>query len=297
MIKFCLQQWDKNKGRLEAAIRADNTINNEDRRYDYLVKLVVDNILNEAGCKEGDSNTWDSEKITMIDDGEWSGTLLFLVPKKTYVPSEYEYIMTYADYGSCHVCDTLLEIQGYDSEGMLPTEEQVADYMTLCRDLVSHMIVPYNFGWRHEEKYDRMEEVVTLGEQKINFTALDKKIYKKLMGYLEYISKNPGMFDVEVDELVALLKHKRDVYAGCETIASGEEAPELAVKLLDKLQTAKGRTASGALVLLAGEVSLVNIAEAGGAVQQKLGEDAYVAICYLEETKSEVDAELMIAII
>jgi len=29
----------------------------------------------------------------------------------------------------------------------------------LCRDLVSHMIVPYNFGWRHDEKFDFVEEI------------------------------------------------------------------------------------------------------------------------------------------
>ena len=159
MIKYCLQQWEKNKGRLENAIRTDATINNEEREYDYLVKLVVEYILNEEGNEEGDADVWDSERIYKVDDGKWRGTQLFLIPKDTYVPAEHEYLMTYADYGSCTGCDTLLYIRhGYCNEGKFPTEQQVKDYMTLCRDLISHMIVPYNFGWRYEERFDMMED-------------------------------------------------------------------------------------------------------------------------------------------
>lgn len=159
MIKYCLQQWDKNKGRLEAAIRADTTINNEEREYDYLVKLVTEYILNDEDHKDGNPDVWNSERIYIIDDGKWRGTQLFVIPKDTYVPGEHEYLMTFVDYGSCTGCDTLLYIRhGYDCEGKLPTEQQVTDYMTLCRDLISHMIVPYNFGWRHDERFDSVEE-------------------------------------------------------------------------------------------------------------------------------------------
>ena len=160
MIKYCLKKWDRNKGRLEAAIRKDSTINNEEQDYGYLVKLVVDYILNEEDYDEGSSDVWNSENISKIDDGKWQGTLLFLIPRKTYVPAEHEYLMTFVDYGSCTGCDTLLAIRGGESEGTLPKEQQVKDYMTLCRDLVSHMIVPYNFGWRHEEIFDSVEETM-----------------------------------------------------------------------------------------------------------------------------------------
>lgn len=162
MIKYCLQQWDKNKDRLEAAIRADVTINNHDRYYDYFVKLVVKHILNEEGHTDGKQESWNAEKIYTIDDGYYHGTLLFLIPRGDSAPAEYEYLMTFADYGSCNVCDTLVGIRyGHgddDCEGKPPTEQQVADYMTLCRDLISHMIVPYNFGWRHDERFDSVEE-------------------------------------------------------------------------------------------------------------------------------------------
>ena len=162
MIKYCLQQWDKNKDKLEAAIREDTSVINEDLEYAYLVKLVVKYILNDGEDVGKRQEMWNSEKIYTIDDGEWRGTQLFLIPKDTYVPAEHEYLMTFVDYGSCAGCDTLKYIMygydDYDGTGKYPTEQQVQDYMTLCRDLTSHMIVPYNFGWRYEEKFDSVEE-------------------------------------------------------------------------------------------------------------------------------------------
>jgi len=160
MIKYCLQKWDKNKDKLEAVIQTDHNINTVEEGYDYLVKLVVENILNDEESQEN-VDLWNSEKISRIDDGYYQGTLLYLIPVKTCVPGEGEYMMTYVNYGSCTGCDSLIYIRyGYeDTEHELPTEQQVKDYMTLCRDLVSHMIVPYNFGWRHDEKFDFVEEI------------------------------------------------------------------------------------------------------------------------------------------
>lgn len=45
MIRYCLKKWDKNRKRLEKAIWKDGIIN--DCEYEYLVKLVVDYILND----------------------------------------------------------------------------------------------------------------------------------------------------------------------------------------------------------------------------------------------------------
>lgn len=110
MIKYCLDKWDKNRERLEAAIRADKQLNECD--YKHLVKLVVDNILNGAG-DEYEIYTWDSGSITVIDNGDYQGTLLYLIPESTYQPSEGEYLMTYVGYGSCSGCDALQSIQCY----------------------------------------------------------------------------------------------------------------------------------------------------------------------------------------
>lgn len=153
MIKYCKEKWDKNKDELEEVLKHDRKLNNCD--YSYLLELVVKYILNDEDNEY--SGTWNSEKITVIDNGDYQGTLLFLIPANTYQPSEYEYLMTYVNYGSCSGCDTLLGIQSWDNEP--PTKQQLKDYMTLCRDMVCNIIKPYNCGWRNEEEFDPVVEM------------------------------------------------------------------------------------------------------------------------------------------
>ena len=144
MLKYCLDKWNQNKGLLEEKLAEDTSLNGCD--YTYLVKLVVDFVLNP-----GADMKWDSDKITVVDDGDYQGTLLFLIPEKTYQPAEYEYLMTYVGYGSCPVCDTLQSIQPWSNDS--PNEEVVKDFMLLCKDILTNMIKPYNGGWRHTEEF------------------------------------------------------------------------------------------------------------------------------------------------
>ncbi|MFQ4588371.1 hypothetical protein C4V12_02400 [Clostridioides difficile] len=113
--------------------------------YEDLVKLSVKHILND-NINEDDE--WDVDNISEIDNGHYQGTLLYLIPKKTYQPNEYEYLMTYVGYGSCSDCDTLINIQDSDSE------DSIEDYMCLCKDIICNIIKPYNFGWREDDKYN-----------------------------------------------------------------------------------------------------------------------------------------------
>lgn len=148
MIKYCLDKWNKNHKRLEEVMSTDRHLNVCD--YSYLVKLVVDNILNDE--ENGYADTWDSNHITLIDNGDYQGTQLFLIPAKVYQPGEYAYLMTYVNYGSCSGCDTLLSIQRWGDE--TPTPEQLSDFMMLCKDLITNMIKPYNCGWRNEPEFE-----------------------------------------------------------------------------------------------------------------------------------------------
>lgn len=155
MIKYCIDKWNKNKDKLEEKLRDGTTWNSCD--YSDLVKLVVEQILN-GGLSDNDysfDTRWDSSRITIIDNGDYQGTLLFLIPRDTYQPAEYDYLMTYVGYGSCSACDTLKAIQtyNYESDGRL-TDEQVKDFMTLCRYIVTGMILPYNTGWRYSEEFE-----------------------------------------------------------------------------------------------------------------------------------------------
>lgn len=158
MIKYCLQKWEENKDRLEQSLRTRTDLN--DCCYMDLVKLVVHDILN-GGETEFSYNKvlWDTDKITEIDNGDYQGTLLYLIPSDTYQPSEYDYLMTYVDYGSCCGCDTLQHIQyvfgAYDNHYL--TDEQIPMFMKLCKDLITNMIKPYNHGWRKDEVFDPIE--------------------------------------------------------------------------------------------------------------------------------------------
>lgn len=151
MIKFCKDQWNANRERLEEVLRGDTKLNSCD--YKYLLALVVENILNPG--LTGFDRGWSARNITVVDNGDYQGTLMFLIPKNAYQPSEYEYLLTYVNYGSCSGCDTLMGIQGWNEAP--PTERQLKDYMSLCKDLLMNMVKPYNDGWRADERYETVE--------------------------------------------------------------------------------------------------------------------------------------------
>lgn len=150
MLKYCLKKWDANKGLLKKRLKGDLLLNK--CNYEYLVKLVVEYVLNQGD----DEYKWDSEHITVVDNGDYQGTLLFLIPSDDYQPDESDYLMTYVGYGSCSGCDTLERIRD-DGEEKL-TASQLKDYMALCKDIVTNMIKPYNGGWRNDEDFETVEE-------------------------------------------------------------------------------------------------------------------------------------------
>ena len=152
MLKICLKKWDDNQTRLREFISQSK--NHNSWGYKDIVKLTFDVIFNFDTTGYGKDILTD--RITEIDDGNYQGTLLYLVPFNTYQPSEYEYLMTYVGYGSCSGCDTLQGIQGWCD--ILPTEAQINDYMMLCKDIITNTIRPYNHGWRNNSDYDTVEE-------------------------------------------------------------------------------------------------------------------------------------------
>ena len=158
MIKYCIEKWDKNKDLLRSALDNNKLLNhvlnrNDDDPLEYLeykdlVKLTVIFILN-------DENEWDVNKIKEIDDGDYQGTLLYLIPEDTYQPNSSEYLMTFVEYGSCSGCDTLQAIQCFlDTKSR---DKSIDDLMNLCKDLICNMIKPYNTGWKYDEEFDTIE--------------------------------------------------------------------------------------------------------------------------------------------
>ena len=156
MIKYCLEKWDKNQEKLKEALSKDEKLLYCD--YGYLVNRVVHYILNNGG-EDNFTGMWSTEHIHEINDGNYSGSLLYLIPKGTYEPSHYDYLLTYVDYGSCSGCDMLQRIFAStdDYTAKLPNEQQLADFMDLCRHLVCNMIKPYNAGWYYSSEFDTVD--------------------------------------------------------------------------------------------------------------------------------------------
>ena len=150
MIKYCLEHWDKNKDVLQKYLQTkDNDYINR-LSYKDICRLVFVYIL--SGNEESGDIEFDVCNITEIDNGDYQGTLLFLIPFDTYQPSEYEYFMTYIGYGSCSVCDALQSLQFEDDK-----EVMIKELMLICKDIVANCIVPYNCGWRSDSKFDKVE--------------------------------------------------------------------------------------------------------------------------------------------
>lgn len=104
--------------------------------YEEIVKAVVELI------KDDEYDFPDPERIHVIDDGDWQGTLLFVIASGGYQPDNYWYVKV--SYGSCSGCDTLQAIHSgseWTDEGdyAAPTPSQVADYMTLALHVVQWM--------------------------------------------------------------------------------------------------------------------------------------------------------------
>lgn len=78
----------------------------DDINYDDIVRIVIDAI------HEGDGDP-NPNTIHIIDDGDYQGTLLFVIPADAYQPYDYWYVRIF--YGSCSVCDTLQGVL-YDSD-------------------------------------------------------------------------------------------------------------------------------------------------------------------------------------
>ena len=161
MIKYCLNKWDKNKDLLKKELLAqlrNGQLTN--CNYSHLMKTVIHCILNDNIDNIDDIDSeWDEKNFTVIDNGDYQGTLLFLIPQDTYEPDVTEYLMTFIDYGSCSGCDTLLAIQSEIDFGYEDKNEElvVSDFMKICKDLITNMIKPYNTGWRQSEEFNTIE--------------------------------------------------------------------------------------------------------------------------------------------
>jgi hypothetical protein len=96
--------------------------------YEEVVRSVVEMLA--GSLDEYDSP--DPSRIHEINDGDYQGTLVYVIGSGGYQPSKYWYVKV--SYGSCSGCDTLEALRGYDDRP--PDDEQIRGYMTLALHIV-----------------------------------------------------------------------------------------------------------------------------------------------------------------
>jgi hypothetical protein len=135
MIKEFVDKWYKNKDNLEEYFR--NTRQEEYDNYKVIVTKLIELVLN---YEETDSfEKLDVERMVQIDNGDYQGTLIYVIPKTFYQPDINEHVYTYVYYGSCSVCDVLQSISNISGnyEGK-PSQKQVEGYMQLALNILQH---------------------------------------------------------------------------------------------------------------------------------------------------------------
>lgn len=125
MNQIFVERFMKNKHLLKAKF---SLVHPDD--YGDIVKAVFSVISDSDSYGEPDPDI-----IHKIDDGDYQGTLLFLIPERCYQP--YDYWFVRVSYGSCSSCDTLQGIRDMSGWGdEKPNEEQVKEYMSLALHIV-----------------------------------------------------------------------------------------------------------------------------------------------------------------
>lgn len=127
-----IARFEAHKAALEAQFARDHPSD-----YAAIVKAVI-----AAITAEGDRPTPDPNRIHCIDDGDYQGTLLFVIGATGYQPYDYWYVKV--AYGTCSGCDTLEAIRAYSDEP--PTPEQVRDYMMLALHIVQGLKKTAGYG-------------------------------------------------------------------------------------------------------------------------------------------------------
>lgn len=127
MIKEFARAWEVNNKKL---LRYWN--GKEVSFYEDIVKPLITIVINPY-LKEHTAEHigLDVDNITIIDDGDYQGSQIFIFPKDTYQPDTSDYYFTYADYGSCSCCDTLERINSFE-RGL----ERDKEYNTLALHLL-----------------------------------------------------------------------------------------------------------------------------------------------------------------
>ena len=130
MIEKFTKRWFERKDSVQERFEAKLPSS-----YSDIVLAVVE-MLND----EDEYETPDPSRIHEINDGDYQGTLLYVIGAAIYQPSTYWYVKV--GYGSCSGCDTLESILsgnwGHETEEEKKAwkDEAVSQLMTLALHIV-----------------------------------------------------------------------------------------------------------------------------------------------------------------
>lgn len=101
--------------------------------YTAIVTAVVRTIADNT-----DRDTrLDPDAIHVINDGDYQGTLLFVIAEDDYQPNRYWFVMV--DYGSCSGCDTLEGLRPFGDETADERSAAIDGLMTLALHIVQRL--------------------------------------------------------------------------------------------------------------------------------------------------------------
>jgi len=133
LITNFIERWDANRENAKVYFSKKE---NKPGSYLDLVKYVV-GVIGSEEDEYGFGSTPDPNRIHVVDDGDYQGTLLFVIGASGYQPSDYWAVKV--SYGSCSGCDTFQLIDlpyDYDDEPYVVSERAIDDLCTLCLHIV-----------------------------------------------------------------------------------------------------------------------------------------------------------------
>ena len=132
MIKEFIERFQEIKPVLLEKFSKEEPDSYEDI-FKQTIKMMFENSEDAEESYSSDSETPDYERITVIDNGDYQGTLVFVVASKSYQPNDY-WVST-VDYGSCSGCDTF---QAYCTYGDDP-KESAPHMLTMALHMIEAM--------------------------------------------------------------------------------------------------------------------------------------------------------------